>query len=77
MKRTTIFLEPDLEILLKLEARREKKPVAQVIREALRNHLQERPAKMPPGAGAFDSGRTDTAERAEDLLNKTGFGEDE
>lgn len=32
--------------------------------------------RLPPGAGAFDSGYTDTAERSEDLLDELGFGED-
>ncbi len=76
MKRTTIYLDPELEILLKLEALRQKRPMAEVIREALRAHLSKRPAGLPPGGGAFDSGHTDTAERAEELLGELGFGED-
>jgi len=76
MKRTTIYLEPGLEVLLKLEATREKKSMAEVIREALRNHLRRRPTSGPPGAGAFDSGHSDTAERSEELLGELGFGED-
>ncbi|HTG35312.1 MAG TPA: AbrB/MazE/SpoVT family DNA-binding domain-containing protein [Thermoanaerobaculia bacterium] len=32
--------------------------------------------KLPPGAGAFDSGYTDTAERAEEVLGELGFGKD-
>lgn len=30
--------------------------------------------KIPPGAGAFDSGHTDTADRVDALLNESGFG---
>ncbi len=75
MKRTTIYLEPELEVLLKLETLRQKKPMAEVIREALRGYLERRPGGAPPGAGAFDSGVTDTAERAEELLGELGFGE--
>ena len=74
MKRTTVYLDPDIEVLLKLEAMRRKEPMSEVIREALRSHLGRQPAKAPPGAGAFDSGHRDTAERAEELLGKTGFG---
>ncbi|MFY9820675.1 MAG: SH3 domain-containing protein [Thermoanaerobaculia bacterium] len=37
---------------------------------------KKRQAKLPPGAGAFDSGHTDTAERSEELLGELGFGED-
>ena len=34
------------------------------------------PRKIPPGAGEFDSGHTDTASRAEELLGELGFGRD-
>jgi len=74
MKRTTIYLEPELEVLLKLEMQRRKQPMAELIREALRSYLQ-RPQRLPPGAGAFSSGRKDTAERAEELLGKLKFGQ--
>ncbi len=77
MKRTTIYLDTELEVLLKLEAMRRKQPMAELIREALRAHLAEQQAGRPPGAGAFDSGHTDTADRAEDLLDELGFGADE
>jgi bifunctional DNA-binding transcriptional regulator/antitoxin component of YhaV-PrlF toxin-antitoxin module len=33
-----------------------------------------RPRKLPPGAGAFDSGYSDTAERNEEVLGELGFG---
>lgn len=34
------------------------------------------PPKIPPGAGEFDSGDRDTANRAEDVLGELGFGRD-
>lgn len=71
-----IELDPDLEILLKLEAMRRKQPIAEVLREVLRGHLPEIPRKAPEGAGAYDSGFTDTAERFEEILGELGFGED-
>jgi hypothetical protein len=74
MKRTTVYLEPDLELLLKTEMRRRKKPMADLIREALRAYLGEGRSQAPPGAGAFASGRRDTAAAAEKLLARTGFG---
>lgn len=75
MKRTTIYLEPELEILLKLETRRRKQPMAELIREALRSYLRrEKPGKAPPGAGAFASRRRDTAAKAEDQLRELRFG---
>ncbi len=74
MKRSTVYLEPELEVLLKLEAIRRGEPMAELIRKALRAYLRDRPSSPPPGAGAFASERTDTAERAEELLEETGFG---
>jgi Ribbon-helix-helix protein, copG family len=74
MRRTTIYLDPEIEVLLKLEAMRRKKPMSEVIRDALRSYLGKRPASAPPGAGAFDSGHTDTAERAEEFLRESDFG---
>ena len=76
MKRTTIYLEPELELLLKTEMRRRKQPMAELIRDALRAYLGRGSSKAPPGAGAFRSGRRDTAENAERVLSKTGFGGD-
>ena len=75
MKRTTIYLDPELEIQLKLEALRQKRPMAEVIREALREQLQKNARPRSDYGGAFDSGHADTAERAEELLGELGFGE--
>ncbi len=74
MKRTTLYLEPDLEVLLKIEMLRQKRPMAEIVREAVRAYLTREPRQGPPGAGLFDSGRGDTAERAEAVLSETGFG---
>ena len=74
MKRTTIYLEPELEVLLKLEVLRTRRPMAEVIREAVRAYVTRQPRKAPPGAGAFASGRPDTADKAEQVLAETGFG---
>ncbi|HEY2921836.1 MAG TPA: CopG family transcriptional regulator [Candidatus Binatia bacterium] len=74
MKRTTIYLEPDLEMLLKIEMVRRKKSMAELVHDALRAYLGLAPG-MPPGAGAFKSGRRDAAEKAEKLLARTRFGE--
>ena len=75
MKRTTIYLEPELEILLKLEVLRQRRPMAELVREAVQEYLTRQPRQGPPGAGAFASGHTNTAEDAEDLLERTGFGD--
>lgn len=74
MKRTTIYLDPELEVLLKLEMLRQKRPMAEIVREAVQTYVTRERRAAPPGAGAFGSGRSDTADRAEDILTTTGFG---
>lgn len=74
MKRTTIYLEPELEVLLKLEMLRQNRPMAAIVREAVHAYVTREPRKAPPGAGAFASGRVDTADRVEEILAETGFG---
>ena len=74
MKRTTIYLEPQLEVLLKLEMQRQQRPMAEIVREAVLAYVTREPRKAPPGAGAYSSGRDDTAERVDEVLADTGFG---
>lgn len=74
MKRTTIYFEPELEALLKAETLRRKQPMAELVREAVREYLVPTRAAAPPGAGAFASGAADTADRSEAVLAETGFG---
>jgi hypothetical protein len=74
MKRTTLYLDPDLEVLLKLEVRRQKRPMAAIVREAVQAYVTREPRQAPPGAGAWSSGHADTADRAEAILTDTGFG---
>jgi hypothetical protein len=74
MKRTTIYLEPELEMRLKVEGLRRNQPMAALVREAVEAYLGGEPTSGPPGAGAFTSGRHDTAAHAENVLARTGFG---
>ena len=74
MKRTTIYLEPELEVLLKLEMTRQKRPMAEIVREAVYAYVTRSPRRSPPGAGAFASGRADTAEDVDAALSASGFG---
>jgi hypothetical protein len=72
MKRTTIFIPESLERDLQLHARRERKPAASIVREAIAAYIVRgrRGSALPSFAGAFDSGHTDTADRHEELLFK-------
>ena len=74
MKRTTIYLEPELEALLKAETIRRQRPMAELIREAVREYIVRSTPSPPPGAGEFASGESDTAERSEEILAATSFG---
>jgi len=76
MKRTTLYLDSDLELRLKQETRRQKRPMADLVRDAIRQYIGDTPTRQPPGGGAFSSKKKDTASRAEDLLRSTRFGED-
>ena len=72
MKRTTIFMPETLERDLQLLARREGKPAASVVREAVTQFIASRSiGALPTFAGAFDSGHSDTAERHDEMLFKT------
>jgi hypothetical protein len=70
MKRTTIFVPESLERDLQLYAKRERKPTAAIVREAIAAYIARPDAAraLPSFTGAFDSGHTDTAERHEELL---------
>ena len=70
MKRTTIFVPESLERDLQLCARREGKPTAAVVREALAAYIADRQTSiaLPSFTAAFDSGHTDTADRHDELL---------
>lgn len=77
MKRTTIFVPEPLERDLQLYARQEQKPVAFVVREAIVEYLAARRpgSALPSFVGIAESGRSDIAERHEELLWTEPHGE--
>ena len=79
MKRTTISLPEDLARRLEREAARRSVSEAEVVREALTEHLgsaqaPRRPLPFPPAYPG--SGRTGTASDIDAALAEEGFGED-
>jgi len=71
MKRTTIFIEPQLERELQALARRSGRPMAALVREAVAQYVGAEKARRPQRLGfiaSARSGRSDIAERHEDLL---------
>jgi predicted transcriptional regulator len=73
--KTTIYLDPDDYRRLKALARRQGRPTAALVREAVAEYAQRHaPPVAPRSVGAARGGRTDLSARAEDLLD--GMGED-
>jgi metal-responsive CopG/Arc/MetJ family transcriptional regulator len=71
MRRTTVFLEEELLKKARRYATKAGKSFAQVVREALREHITEEDhmkRKLPSLAGQFAWGHSDTAERVDELL---------
>ena len=70
MKRTTVKIPEELDLRLRLEAKRRGLTISQLTREAIEAHLGDRRARRLIAAGAGRSGRTDIAERIEEILRK-------
>ena len=71
MKRTTVFVSETTERDLQAIARRQGRPVASLVREALDGYVNREARKGPKRlrfANIGDSGRSDVAERHEELL---------
>ncbi|MBI3983530.1 MAG: type II toxin-antitoxin system VapB family antitoxin [Gemmatimonadetes bacterium] len=71
MKRTTVFIDEALLRRARGYARRQGKSFAQAVREALAEYVarqQGTAGRLPSITGAFASGRSDIAERHEELL---------
>ena len=73
MIRTTVYLEEDVVVALRHRAETEKRSQAEIIREAIRRYIEDtNSSRRPPisGLGKYRSGRSDVAERAEELLRE-------
>jgi predicted transcriptional regulator len=70
MVKTTVYLEPAIALDLKQIATVEGRSQAELIRDAIAEYARKRKRPAIPGLGEFDSGRTDTSERAEEILRK-------
>ena len=74
MKKTSIYIEPDVDVALARRAAAEGKTKAEVIRAALREAAAGSIRVKPKAIGVF-SGPGDLAERFDEHLADSGFGE--
>jgi hypothetical protein len=73
MKRTTIFIDDEVESEIKALAQRNKRPVAAEVREALSRHVAAAAGGKKASLSIVAigrSGRRDTAERHEEILSR-------
>jgi len=71
--KTTIYLDPDDYRRLKLLARKQGRPTAELVREAVAEYARRHaPAVAPRCVGAARTRRGDLSERAEELLGGMG-----
>ena len=75
MKKTSLYLDPDLDEALARRAADEGLTKAEFIRRTLSLAMQK-PRRPKPHVAVFHSGLGDLAENAERYLADTGFGED-
>jgi plasmid stability protein len=71
MKRTTIMLPEDVDLRLRLEARRRGTSVAEVAREALEKQLPAQPDGRLSFFAVGDGSPRDASERVDELVAKS------
>lgn len=70
MTKTTVYLDAELAVTLRQLAISEGRAQAELIREALAEYASRRKRPEIPGLGEFDSGHTDTSQKAEQILRR-------
>lgn len=68
MVKTTVYLDADVAVSLKYLARTQKRPQAEIIREALKTYTKRSRKGLIPGIGKYNSGRSDISDRTEEIL---------
>ena len=70
MIKTTVYLDTDVVLSLRRMAESEGRSQAELIRDALQSYTRKAKKPRLPGVGEFDSGHTDTSERADEILKR-------
>ena len=72
-QKTTVYLTTDDYRRLKLMAKQQKRPTAELVREAVTQYARaHQPATRPTSIGAGRSGRSDISERVDEFLDGLG-----
>jgi len=74
MKKTSIYIEPDVDVALTRRAAAEGKTKAELIRQALREAAAGSLRVRPRARGVF-VGPADLSAHTDDYLTESGFGE--
>ena len=68
MVKTTVYIEPDTALAIRQMAEAQRRSQAELIRDALTAYTRQARRPALPGLGEFDSGHSDTSERADEIL---------
>jgi hypothetical protein len=68
--KTTVYLDSEVALSLRRMAKLQGRSQAELIRDALVNYTRKAKRPKLPGIGEFDSGHTDTSERAHEILKR-------
>ena len=74
MVKTTVYMDSEIALTLRQLAAIERRPQAEIIREAILAYTKSAGRPRPKGVGAYKSGRTDVSGRAEDLMRRAARG---
>ena len=74
MRKTSIYIEPEVDVALRRRAAAEGTTKAELIRQALRAAAGSSMRVKPHARGVFE-GPADLASRADNYLSGSGFGE--
>lgn len=74
MLRTTIYLNEEEALAIRRLSVVRKCPQAELIRDAISEYVKKSDKELhqalPPGVGAYKSGRSDVSQRADELLKR-------
>ena len=70
LTKTTVYLDSDTVLALRQMSKTQGRSQAELIRDAVETYARKTKRPKIPGVGEFDSGHTDTSERADQLLKR-------